>query len=164
MKAKGLFFIVGPTAVGKSDLAAQAAHRSGGIVLNADSVQNYQEVMIGAAKPGPELRSLAPHRLFDWVTAGEELTAAQYRREALSVIEREIRQHPVFVVGGSGFYIRALENGMYPVPEVPSGIKAQVLAELSEWKVPLWFTGKVVLELEHGFGPLPECGGWCCSR
>ena len=80
-------FINGPTATGKSDLAVEAAQKFGGEIINCDSVQVYQGVDIGTAKPTKEQLSQVPHHLFSHIPIGESYTAGQYHREALELIE-----------------------------------------------------------------------------
>lgn len=111
--------MVGPTAVGKSDFAERACARFDGSLLNCDSVQSYALVQIGAAKPDAETRKKLPHLLWDWVEPPDELTASLFRDKALEAIEHATKSGPVFAVGGSGFYIRALLKGMLPVKHVP---------------------------------------------
>lgn len=122
-------FVVGPTGAGKSNLALKAAEGFSGVIVNSDSVQVYQRVDIGTAKPTLAERQRRPHFLFDFVAPGESYTAGQYRRQALDVIKEQIQVAPVFVVGGSGFYVQALEKGMYSTPEVAPEIREQVRQE-----------------------------------
>ena len=116
---KPLIFVVGPTAVGKSDFALQAATRFKGVILNCDSVQTYAHVQIGAAKPDMATRAKVPHHMLDFVLPPHQLTAAEFRREALDQLEVLTANHTVFAVGGSGFYLRALQKGLYPMTKVP---------------------------------------------
>ena len=125
-----IIFVVGPTATGKSAWALQETERGGGIILNADSVQVYRYFDIGSAKPSMEDRQRVPHELYDIALPDQEFTAGEYRRAALNVIEREAKNRDIFVVGGSGFYIQALEKGMYDVPKIDDQIRAQV----DEWE------------------------------
>lgn len=122
--------VVGPTASGKSDLTLGLAERFGGAILNCDSLQFYERLDIGTAKPSREERARVPHHLFDCVPPGQVLTAGDYRRLALDTLER--LHGPVFGVGGSGFYIQALEKGMFDVPkpkaEVETATRARVEA------------------------------------
>ena len=110
-----LVLIVGPTASGKSALGLSLAQEFAGGILNCDSLQACQRLDIGSAKPSAAEQGLVPHYLFDIVAPGEVLTAGDFRRRALEVLAREIASKPVFGVGGSGFYIQALEKGMYDV-------------------------------------------------
>lgn len=115
-KNEKLIFILGPTAVGKSSLALELAQKYEGVILNADSVQVYRGLDIGTAKPSAEEQQLVPHLLFDCVSAPNTLTAGQYHDLARSEIARWWGKKPIFVVGGSGFYVQALEKGLYPAP------------------------------------------------
>jgi tRNA dimethylallyltransferase len=117
VSAHPFVLIAGPTASGKSVLSLRLAARFNGVILNCDSLQFYQRMDIGTAKPSLAERAQVPHYLFDAVPPGEVLTAGDYRRSALDILAREIPRHPVFGVGGSGFYIQALEKGMFDVPK-----------------------------------------------
>lgn len=121
-------FVVGPTATGKSDFAVSAALRFGGEILNADSVQIYSSIEIGAAKPTSEERKGIPHHLLGTVAEGEICTAGDFRRRALEIIERGGQRgiSVFFAVGGSGFYVQALEKGMYPAPKVAEAVRVAI--------------------------------------
>ncbi len=110
-----LVFIVGPTAVGKSSLAFQLARDNNGVILNADSVQTYRGLNVGTAKPTLDEFKMVPHRLFDIVEPPARLTAGEYFPRAREALKECLEKQHVFVVGGSGFYIQALEKGMFPV-------------------------------------------------
>src|SRR5665213_2996418 len=109
--------IVGPTGSGKSALGLSLAASQRGAILNCDSLQTYQRLDIGTAKPTFEERAQVPHFLFDILDPGEVLTAGDFRKVALDILARELPNRPVFGVGGSGFYIQALEKGMFDVPK-----------------------------------------------
>ncbi len=121
-----IIFVVGPTAAGKSAWALAEAGRHNGLILNADSVQVYRGMDIGTAKPTAAERAQIRHELFDLVNPDQVFTAGEYRRAALAVIEREAGRHPLYVVGGSGFYIQALEKGMYDVGPVDPEVRDRV--------------------------------------
>ncbi len=111
--------IGGPTAAGKSELAARMAEALGGEVINADSAQIYRGMDIGTAKPGRELLDLVPHHLFDVAEISDPWDVKRYEEAAKRVVEDvAARGRLPVVVGGSGFYIKGLLEG---VPEVPSG-------------------------------------------
>ncbi len=115
--------VSGPTATGKTDLAVELALRFGGEVVNFDSLLLYREITIGTAKPTPEERRSVPHHLIDVRSIAEPMNAADYAREALPVVEALLaRGVPVFLVGGSGFYLQALLKGMYDSPTTPAEI------------------------------------------
>lgn len=136
MSSYPFVLIVGPTASGKSSLGLRLAESFRGVILNCDSLQFYQRMDIGTAKPTLAERARVPHFLFDMVPPGEVLTAGDYRRAALEIMDREIKKHAVFGVGGSGFYIQALEKGMFDVPKPDPKIEAQVRARLTAEGLP----------------------------
>lgn len=121
-----VLFVVGPTAVGKSALAEAIAEEFKGAILNLDSVQVYQHLDIGTAKPDRQTREQIPHLLFDFVDHPQLLTAADFRRKALSELEKWTVRGPVIGVGGSGFYLRALERGMFEVGPISPHIREQL--------------------------------------
>lgn len=126
-----VFFIVGTTASGKSALALHWAQKLGGAIVNCDSIQVYQGLDIGSAKPTVAERSLVPHYLFDFVPVGEELTAGQYQRIFFDTMKELEKKFPVvFVVGGTGFYFQAIEKGMYPVGAARPELIAEIEQEL----------------------------------
>ena len=104
-----LIIIIGPTGVGKSDLGLALAQELGGEIISGDSVQVYQKLDIGSAKPSAAELQLVPHHLIDYLDPAEPFTAAQFKLLATSLIE-EIRGrgHVPIVVGGTGLYIRSL--------------------------------------------------------
>jgi tRNA dimethylallyltransferase len=122
--------IVGPTGVGKSDFALTAAENLNAAILNCDSLQAYKRLDIGTAKPSLTDRRRVPHFLFDFIEPGGHLTAGDYRREALEILAKEIPEHPVLAVGGSGFYIQALEKGMFDVSKPDPLIEQKVREDL----------------------------------
>lgn len=132
MSQRKIVFVVGSTASGKSDWALKLAQKHNGVIVNCDSVQVYQHVDIGSAKPSLEEQSLVPHYLLDYVAPPEESTAGNYSRDFYAILEKIPEQKTVFVVGGTGFYFQAIEKGMYPVIQVEETIKKQIALELSE--------------------------------
>ena len=112
-----LVAVVGPTGSGKSDLAAAIAEEFGGEIVNCDSVQVFRHFDIGTAKLAPAQRRGIPHHLIDIVNPDELFTAGEYARlgrEALAEISGRGRL-PV-VAGGTGFYFRALVDGLFAGP------------------------------------------------
>ena len=119
-----LVIIGAPTATGKSSLAINLALEFGGEIINADSLQVYRYLDIGTAKPTPEQRKLVHHHLLDVVAPDEEFNAAIYSEQARRIIADLARMHrPVFVVGGTGLYIRALLRGIIETPQVDENIR-----------------------------------------
>ena len=112
------FFIVGPTATGKSELAADVAREVGAEIVSADAFQIYRGLDLLTAKPEARPVAKAPHHLIGIVPLGEEMNAEKYRREATRAIEEiNSRGKLAIVVGGSGLYIKALTHGLAPLPE-----------------------------------------------
>ncbi len=113
-----LVVVVGPTASGKTTLSLAMAERFDGEIVNCDSVAMYREFEVGTAKPGAAERLRAPHHLLDFVAPTEHITAGQYARQARQVIkEIDSRGHLPMVVGGTGLYLRALLEGLFPGPQ-----------------------------------------------
>lgn len=127
-------FVFGPTASGKSELALRIAEILGGEIINCDSVSVYHGLDIGAAKPSASDFARCPHHLFSHVHYPQLYTAAEYRRDALEILaamdKRGVKL--AIVVGGTGFYFRALERGLPDLLELSSeekqGIREQVEA------------------------------------
>jgi len=112
-----LIVILGPTGSGKSQLALHLAEQIGGEILNFDSVQVYRGLDIGSAKvPVPARRGI-PHHLIDILEPHEELTAGAYARLARTALnEVRLRGSVPILAGGTGFYLRALLDGLSPAP------------------------------------------------
>lgn len=112
------FFIVGPTATGKSELAADVARETGAEIVSADAFQIYRGLDLLTAKPDASTLTKAPHHLIGAVPLSEEMNAEKYRCAASRVIdETNSRGKPAIVVGGSGLYVKALTHGLAPLPK-----------------------------------------------
>ena len=120
-----LIFLVGSTATGKTTLSLQLAKKWSASILNCDSIQMYKGMDIGSAKP--VLKDRMSHGanwfFFDEWDPPLTCTAGIFRKKALAILKTELPQRPVIAVGGSGFYIQALEKGMFPVKQVSTEIK-----------------------------------------
>jgi tRNA dimethylallyltransferase len=113
-----LVVVLGPTASGKTALSLSLAERFDGEIVNCDSVAMYREFDIGTAKPTAAERARAPHHLLDCVAPTCHVTAGEYARQARQVLEEiKARGHMPIVVGGTGFYLRALLEGLSPGPQ-----------------------------------------------
>jgi tRNA dimethylallyltransferase len=113
-----LILIVGPTAVGKTDLAIQLAEKLNGEIISADSRLFYRGMDIGTAKPSLEERARVPHYLIDIVDPDETLSLAVFQEKAKNIIaDIHSRGKLPFLVGGTGQYVRAVTQGWTP-PEV----------------------------------------------
>lgn len=111
--------VLGPTASGKTALALAIARRFGGEIVNCDSVAMYREFDIGTAKPSAAERAEIPHHLLDCVDPLADVSAGEYARQARQIL-REIvlrERHLPIVSGGTGLYLRALLEGLFPGPQ-----------------------------------------------
>src|SRR5262245_61178224 len=112
------FFIVGPTATGKSELAGAVAREIDAEIVSADALQIYRELDLLTAKPEASTRAKVPHHLIGTVPLTEQMNAEKYRCAATRAIEEiNSRGKLAIVVGGSGLYIKALTDGLARVPE-----------------------------------------------
>ncbi|HKH02221.1 MAG TPA: tRNA (adenosine(37)-N6)-dimethylallyltransferase MiaA [Bradyrhizobium sp.] len=123
--------IAGPTASGKSALALELAQKTGGVVINADSMQVYRDLRIITARPTPEEEALVPHRLYGHVDAAVNFSAGAWVVDASAALAEARAQKRVLIfVGGSGLYFRALTRGLSSVPPVPQDIRDGVRARM----------------------------------
>ena len=113
-----LVVILGPTASGKTALSLALAQEFSGEIVNCDSVAMVREFDVGTAKPNAAQRARAPHHLFDAVDPTQYMTAGEYARQARQVLQEINRcRHLPIVVGGTGLYMRALLEGLFPGPQ-----------------------------------------------
>lgn len=132
MKAP-LICIVGPTAVGKTEIAIQLAHQLDAEIVSLDSRQIYREMDIGTAKPTADQRGAVPHHLIDCVDVDQPFSVAEYQRLADAVIT-QIRERgkQIMAVGGAGLYFRGLIDGLFDGPGADAGIRAKLQWEADE--------------------------------
>jgi tRNA dimethylallyltransferase len=132
-----LIIILGPTGVGKTAMALALAGRLGGEIVSADSMQVYRGMDIGTAKPTPEERRRTPHHLLDVVDPDEPFDASRYCALAHGIITRlQGERIPVFVVGGTGLYIRALLGGLIDGPGADESLRQSLKEEGKRWGIP----------------------------
>jgi tRNA dimethylallyltransferase len=120
--------LTGPTAAGKTALALRLAEAHGRIdIVNADSLLVYRGMDIGTAKPTEEERARVPHRLIDLRDPGESYTAGDFRRDAIAALDSiELAGRRALIVGGSGFYIKALLYGLWDAPPADPALRARL--------------------------------------
>jgi len=119
--------VVGPTASGKSDLGIELALRFKGEIINCDSVQVYQGIEIATAKVPLAERRGVPHHLLDFVPPAVNFTAGAWAEAATTEIEQiEARGHLALLVGGTGFYLRALCQPLFPSPPTDERLRARL--------------------------------------
>jgi tRNA dimethylallyltransferase len=110
--------VLGPTASGKTALSLSLAEQFHGEIVNCDSVAMYREFDIGTAKPTAAERARAPHHLLDCIAPDSHITAGEYARQARQVLDEiKARGRLPIVVGGTGLYLRALLEGLFPGPQ-----------------------------------------------
>jgi tRNA dimethylallyltransferase len=123
------FFIVGPTATGKSELGADVAHELNAEIVSADAFQIYRGLDLLTAKPEASTLAKAPHHLIGTTPLREEMNAEKFRRLALRAIEEiNSRGRLAIVVGGSGLYIKALTHGLAPLPAADPKLREKLNA------------------------------------
>lgn len=133
MTEKKLIVLVGPTAVGKTDLCIRLAQKYNAPILSADSRQFYQEMSIGTAKPTTEELSLAKHYFINSRSIHDEYSVAQFEREAIAVLKDHYQESDIAILsGGSGLFIDAVLNGLDEIPEIDSTIRNDVNTDLEE--------------------------------
>jgi len=121
------FFIVGPTATGKSELAADVARGTGAEIVSADAFQIYGGLDLLTAKPDAATLAKAPHQLIGAIPLREEMNAEKFRRAASRAInEIHSRGKLAIVVGGSGLYIKALTHGLASLPVADARLRAKL--------------------------------------
>ena len=126
-------FIVGPTGAGKTALALEVAERLGAEIVNADSRQFYRGMDLGTAKPSPAERRRVAHHLVDVRAPDAPLDAAEFVALARAAsAEIAARGRRVLVVGGAGFYLRALRGGIFRGPAAAPEIRARLAREAAE--------------------------------
>jgi tRNA dimethylallyltransferase len=125
--SKPLICIVGPTGAGKSELAIRMAEKLDGEIVNCDSMQIYRGFNIGTAKVPWEERRGIPHHLIDVVEPENVFTAGEYSRRAREIVAEITRRGKVpIVAGGTGFYLRALLDGLSSLPPRSDALRARL--------------------------------------
>jgi len=134
MNPEPLIAVVGPTASGKSDLGLALAERFNGEIINCDSVQVYRGIYVATAKVPIEEQRGIPHHLIDIAEPTENVTAVQWAEYARTTIaEIEARGKRALLVGGTGFYLRALTTQFFVAPEIDETLRPR-LVKLMERK------------------------------
>jgi tRNA dimethylallyltransferase len=135
---RGVFYIVGPTASGKSEIAVEVARKCGAEIVSADAFQIYRGLNLLTARPDAKLLRAVRHHLIGAVDASVAMNAEEFRRLALAAIEDiQARGKQALVVGGSGMYVQALTDGLSPLPAANMPLRAR-LDQLSEGELFAW--------------------------
>ncbi len=135
---RAAILIAGATASGKSNLAIKLARERGGVIINADAMQVYRELRILTARPDENQLMQAPHCLFGHVSGRFAYSVAQWLGESIKAIEGAWQDQAMpIIVGGTGLYFKALEEGLAEMPEIPPEVR-------EKWRT---FTGDIHNEL-----------------
>lgn len=135
--APPVVFLLGPTAAGKTDLAAALFDACEAELVSVDAAQVYRGMDIGTAKPGRGYLRRYPHHLIDIRDPGETYSAAEFRRDALALIgEIHAGGKLPILVGGTMFYFAALENGLSELPSADAELRARITAEIARKGLP----------------------------
>ncbi len=126
-----VLIVAGPTASGKSALALDLADAFDGVVINADSMQVYEELRVLSARPDESETARAPHRLYGVLSGREACSAGKWREMAMAEIaDCHANGKLPIITGGTGMYLNALTEGIAPIPDVPARIREDVTTEL----------------------------------
>ena len=129
-----IIFLVGPTSVGKTEIACRLAEKIGGEVVSCDSMQVYREIEIANNKPSAILRKRAPHHLVDLVSVVEDFDVSRFKKMAEASIRDILKRERVpVVVGGSGLYMSVLLDGIFD-DRVKDDALRQKLSEVAQKK------------------------------
>lgn len=136
MQHKKLVVIVGPTAVGKTDVAISVAKHFETEIISADSRQIFRELSIGTAKPTAFQLSIVPHHFVGTHSIRQVYDAAQFGQEALSKINELFESHDIVVLcGGSGLYVKAVCEGFDDIPEIPNQVRESLVQDFDKYGI-----------------------------
>jgi tRNA dimethylallyltransferase len=130
MERPRMVILLGPTGVGKSKLAVELAEELGGEIVSADSMQVYRHMDIGTAKPTLDEQKRVRHHLIDLVTPDQPFHAGLYRAMARKTVDQLHKNGiPIWVVGGTGLYIKALTQGLFSHPKIDPKVRKKLKQE-----------------------------------
>lgn len=130
---KSLIVLLGPTAVGKTELSLQLAERLGCPIISADSRQLYRDMVVATAAPTREQLARVPHHFIGTLSLSDYYSAAQYEADALALIEQLFTRHDTLLLtGGSMMYIDAVCNGIDEIPTISDEVRRAVVTRYEE--------------------------------
>lgn len=133
MHISPIVIIAGPTASGKTSLALELADTLHGEIINADSMQLYQDLPTLSACPSKNDKARCPHHLFQQLSPSETCSAGKWLEKAAPIITSCLEQRKTpLVVGGTGLYLKALIDGLAPIPAIPPTIKEKIAQQMQE--------------------------------
>lgn len=123
-----IIFLVGPTAVGKTEVSLHLARLINAEIISCDSMQVYKGMDIGTQKSTPSQRKKVPHHIVDAVSPGRNFSVAEFRKKALCYIEKIHRERKTpLLVGGTGLYMKALIDGLFPSPPADRRLRKELM-------------------------------------
>jgi tRNA dimethylallyltransferase len=148
-----IILMAGPTASGKSSLALALAQKLDGVIVNADSMQVYQDLRVLTARPGVEDEAMVPHSLYGFVEGGQAYSTGKWLSAVRKVLaDVKMAGKSAIITGGTGLYFKTLEGGLSPVPDIPDEIR-------NNWRQRLVEAGAETLH-----GELVKCDPGVASR
>ena len=130
---KKIIFIVGPTAVGKSEVAACVAKKKSAEIVSCDSMQVYKEIQIANNKASLKIRQNIPHHLIDVVSVAERFDVASFNQLASQAIQEiHDRRHWPLIVGGTGLYMQVLLDGIFEAKEIDLDLREELLQQAQD--------------------------------
>ena len=128
-----IHIVGGPTASGKSSRAIEIAHETNGVIINCDSMQIYDGLHMLTAQPPKEDLEQAPHLLYSALHPNETCSAGNWREMVEPIIKDVLSEGKTpIIVGGSGLYIKALTDGLSPIPNIPQNVRDSAMAKQQE--------------------------------
>ncbi len=137
---RAIFALIGPTAVGKTDVALEVARELDAEILGCDSMQVYRRMAILTQQPTAAQRADVPHHLIDCIEPSELFSVGQYREAAMAAIAQiQARDRAVLAVGGTGLYLRALIDGLCEAPAGDPAVRDRLWSDVGEQGSPALF-------------------------
>lgn len=125
--------IVGPTAIGKTDLCVTLAKKTDAVIFSCDSRQFYQELTIGTAKPSKLEMDGVKHHFIDSLSIEEEYSVGKFEKEAIAKLNKYFETKDVAIMtGGSGLFAKSITHGLDQLPPISDGIRDKLKEELAE--------------------------------
>lgn len=152
---KYLVTVAGPTAVGKTALSIRLASTLNTEIISADSRQFFRELNIGTAKPSPEELAQVPHHFINSHSISESYSAGDFERDALALLDELFHQYDIVVMtGGSGFYVKAVTDGLDDLPPPLPGLRDSLTHKLADHGLPA--LQDEVRQIDPVFAATPE--------
>lgn len=147
IKDKNIVVLAGPTAGGKTAVTMEIARLTGGEVVSADSRQIYRYLSVGTAKPTPQERRRVPHHMIDFLDPINRFSAGEFSDKALDIVKKlQKKKKFIIIAGGTGLYIKALVDGLSPIPKISASVKKRLTREMMDKGI--GFTYKKLLKAD----------------